>query len=75
MSRSTTTVITLRETLAQRRTLRHERQRLERELASYDTPAARLELEAMLERHSPEETAEIRRILERQSASRLVSRH
>ena len=43
-----------------RRAERTERNRLRAELASYRTPAERLELEAMLARHSPDEVAELR---------------
>jgi hypothetical protein len=67
---STSTVATLRDALAARRAVRRERQQLERELASYSTPAERLELEAMIDRHSPEETREVRDILARQAVER-----
>lgn len=59
-------VASVRETLASRRAERQERQRLESELAAFVTPADRLDLEAMLDRHSPEETREVRAILARQ---------
>jgi hypothetical protein len=67
---STSTVTTLRDALAARRAQRQARRRLERELASYSSPAERLELEAMIDRHSPEETREVRDILARQTVAR-----
>ena len=66
---SFTTVTSLRSSLAQRRVARTRRRRLAWELASYRTPAERLELDLMLGRHSAEETAEIQAILNKQSAS------
>ena len=66
---SFTTVTSLRTSLAQRRVARAKRRGLERELASYRTPAERLELDLMLGRHSAEETAEIDAILIKQTAS------
>jgi hypothetical protein len=66
---SFTTVTSLRTSLAQRRVARAKNRRLERELASYRTPAERLELDLMLGRHSAEETAEIDAILIKQTAS------
>lgn len=56
----------LRGSLAQRRADRTERLQLERELAAYVTPADQTELRAMLARHTTEESAEIRQILDRQ---------
>ena len=70
MRNSTSAVAMLRDALSARRAERLERQQLERELASYSTPAERLELEAMIDRHSPEETHEVRDILGRQAAAR-----
>jgi hypothetical protein len=45
------------------RAARAERKSLERELASYTTPADLNDLDAILDRHSEDETADIRRIL------------
>jgi hypothetical protein len=45
------------------RAARAERKYLERELASYTTPADLNDLDAILDRHSEDETADIRRIL------------
>ncbi|SOD74500.1 hypothetical protein SAMN05892883_3686 [Jatrophihabitans sp. GAS493] len=53
----------LREQLAERRAARKARRELERELAHYSSAADRLELDAILSRHSIEETAEIRHVL------------
>jgi hypothetical protein len=71
---SFTTVTSLRTSLAQRRVARAKRRRLARELASYRTPAERLELDWVLGRHSAEETAEIDAILNQQTASILYRR-
>jgi hypothetical protein len=68
---SLTTVTSLRTSLARRRVVRTKRQRLARELASYQTPAERLELDLILGRHSEEETAEIQAILNQQTAAAL----
>ncbi|MGZ4591549.1 MAG: hypothetical protein ACXV3C_00150 [Actinomycetes bacterium] len=73
MSPATSTITNLRSSLAQRRSERREQQQLERELATYNTPADRLELDLLLERHTADETAQIKRILDRQAAARLVS--
>ena len=67
-SMSFTTVTSLRSSLAQRRVDRTKRRRLAWELASYRTPAERLELDLILGRHSAEETAEIDAILNKQTA-------
>jgi hypothetical protein len=48
-----------------KRARRNARKQLERELATYTSPAEVAELEAMLDRHTPSESAEIRRILAR----------
>lgn len=54
---------TVRERLRARRAKRLRQVQLERELASYDTPTARHELDAILSRHTAEQTREIDRIL------------
>jgi len=46
-----------------RRALRARRDRLRAELASYTTPAERAELEAVLERHTEEEVAQLTAML------------
>lgn len=58
---------TVREKLRARRAARLRLATLERELAGYDTPAARHELDAILSRHTAEQTREIDRILVRQA--------
>ena len=50
------------------RTHRAERRALERDLASYTSAAELAELDAILSRHSEEETEEIRHILAAQAA-------
>ena len=67
MSPVTTPITSLRSTLADRRSAHRARTRLERELAGYDTPSARRELDAILARHTAEEIAPIEKILSRQS--------
>jgi uncharacterized protein with PIN domain len=67
MRNSTSAVAMLRDALSARRAERLERQRLERELATYTSPAERLELEAMIDRYDPDETREVRAILARQT--------
>jgi hypothetical protein len=66
---SFTTVTALRSSLAQRRVARTKHRRLAWELASYRTPAERLELDLILGRHSAEETAEIDAILNKQTST------
>ncbi len=67
-----TAIAALRGTLAHRRTARNDRRRLERDLASFTTPEQRRELEAILRRHTPAETREIRKILDAQERARTV---
>jgi hypothetical protein len=59
-----------RTSLRDRRTARREYRRLSEELAAFQTPAERTELEMMLSRHSAEETRQIREILVRQDHER-----
>jgi hypothetical protein len=65
-----TTIRDLRSTLADRRTERLAHRRLSAELAAFQTPAERAELDEMLARHSAEETRQIREILSRQDVER-----
>ena len=60
----------VRTALANRRTMRLERRRLTAELAAFRTTAERAELDQLLSRHTPEETAEIREILYRHDVLR-----
>jgi hypothetical protein len=69
MSPVLTTVTTLRSAFFERRSVRHEQHKLARDLASYDTPSARRELDAILSRYTAEEIAPIEKILNRQSAA------
>ncbi|GGN24258.1 hypothetical protein GCM10011609_77630 [Lentzea pudingi] len=72
MTRQDLTVKSLRSSLASRRAARVKRQSLERQLASYTTDSDRLELDAILSRHSAEETGELRSIINRQAMARLL---
>jgi hypothetical protein len=64
---SLTTITTVRTSIAHRRAARTTRRRLAQELASYQTPAERMELGLILGRYSAEETAEVDGILSRQA--------
>src|SRR3978361_1334025 len=57
-----------RTALAQYRTVRRANRQLSDELAAFSTAAERAELDLMLDRHSDEETRQIRAILSRQDA-------
>lgn len=61
----------LRQALAARRARRAARLRLERDLATYRTPAERHEIEAIVARYDGAGTAEVERILTAQSAARI----
>jgi hypothetical protein len=62
-------ISSFRSHLRNQREARRNRAALRHELAQYTSAADRLELEAIMDRHSPEETVEIRSILsERMSA-------
>jgi hypothetical protein len=61
--------ISWREGLRIRKAERRRRQALARELAGYTSPSDLLEIEAVLERHTDAEAAEVRRILDRQRAA------
>jgi len=52
------------DTLAARRSERAEHRHLVEELASYTSESDRLEIEAILDRYSDEDTREVRAILE-----------
>jgi len=58
----------VRTSLSHRRTVRLANRQLSHELAAFTTAADRAELDEMIERHSAEETREIREILSRLSA-------
>lgn len=59
-----------RTALVNHRTERAARRQLAEELAQFQTPAERAELEAMISRHSTQQTREIRAILNRQDYER-----
>ena len=59
-----------RTTLAQYRTVRRANRQLSAELAAFSSASDRAELDLMLDRHSDEETRQIRAILSRQDAAR-----
>jgi maltooligosyltrehalose synthase len=65
-----TTIRDLKSSLANRRTERLAHRRLSQELAAFQTPAERAELEEMLGRYSAEDTEQIREILHRQDYER-----
>jgi hypothetical protein len=66
----TTQLRDVRVNLANRRTERTARRRLSAELAAFQTPAERAELDFILGRHTHEETREIREILNQQDYER-----
>lgn len=72
MTYPSTAIRSLRTSLSSRRAARRSRQSLERQLASYNNPSDRLDLEAILARHDSAETAEIQSILSRQSMERII---
>lgn len=72
MTRHDLSVKSLRSSLATRRNARLKRRSLERQLASYTSESDRLELDAILSRHTAEETSEIRSIINRQAMDRLI---
>ena len=72
MTRHDLSVKSLRTSLASRRDARLKRRSLERQLASYTTESDRLELDAILSRHTAEETGELRSIINRQAMDRLI---
>ena len=61
-------ICSARTSLSHRRTVRLANRQLSQELAAFTTAADRAELDEMIERHSTEETREIREILSRLSA-------
>ena len=65
---------TVRTAARRRRAATVDRRRLARELATFTTPAERLELDLFIARHDPEETAEVDAILRRQDAARQAAR-
>ena len=72
MTARTSPAGTLRNRLAERRAMRRTRLTLERELANYDSPTSRQEVEAILARYEPEETVGVVRVARRRSRGHLV---
>jgi hypothetical protein len=64
------TIASLRLQLAERRMVRQRSKRLEEELASYSSPSDRLELDAILSRHTAEEIEQLESMLSRSAAVR-----
>jgi hypothetical protein len=60
----------IRTTLTNRLIERREHRRLSAELAAFQTPAERIELDEILSRYPLEQTREIREILDRQDNER-----
>lgn len=60
-------ISSIRDTLRERRAAHVRQAQLERELAVYDSPSDRSELDAILSRHTAEQTREIDTILSRQA--------
>ena len=59
------TISALRSELTARRMVRQRNRRLGAELASFSSPAERLELEAILSRHTAEQVAELEAMIKR----------
>ena len=72
MSLHTLTLDDIRRRMTSRRTARHHRLNLERELAAFTTSAQTQDLQATLDRYATAEGAESREILARQSAARFL---
>lgn len=70
MSTRPTGLSALRRTVATRRAARRNRLRVERELAEYSSPSERRELDAILSRHTAEETRAVEVILHGQAQRR-----
>ena len=70
MSTHTMTMSSIRHGVARRRVARRDRRRLERELASYRSPSERRELDAIIGRHTADETKAVEAILHRQAETR-----
>lgn len=75
MSTLRTAVTALRSATARKSAARTERRRLEHDLAEYRSEAQRQDLYAILSRHTPEQSAPISRILDRQSRPGALVHH
>jgi hypothetical protein len=74
MRHARTTFTALHSTLAHRRSARRKYLQLQRELAAYNTPAARTDLNATFARHAPEQVETVQRILTSQAYARMGAR-
>jgi len=74
MGHARTTLSSLHTHLAHRRSARRQHLQLQRELAAYDTPAARTDLTATLARHTLEQSEPVQRILTSQAYARKGTR-
>lgn len=63
--KTTQSISALRTQLAARRMVRQRDRRISEELASYSTPAERMELQAILSRHTAEEGQEVDALINR----------
>jgi hypothetical protein len=73
-----TRLFLFRADLVRRKAARARRRRLYAELAEYSTPSDRADFEAMLDRHPPAATREVRNILTHQAEARrfpAIGRH
>ncbi|MFT7837468.1 hypothetical protein Q5530_15095 [Saccharothrix sp. BKS2] len=66
---------TVRTYFATRRAIREREARIEREMAAYNTPSARMDLEAILARHSTHEARELEEILRRHIPAGVLRYH
>ncbi|MBB5808286.1 hypothetical protein F4560_008054 [Saccharothrix ecbatanensis] len=66
---------TVRTYLVTRRQIRKREADLNRELADYNTPSARMDMEAILARHPSHEAREIEAILRRHALSGMLRNH
>jgi hypothetical protein len=65
MRHARTTFTTLHSALADRRSAHRQHRQLQKELATYDTAAARADLTATFARHTPEQSEPLQRLLDR----------
>jgi len=68
----TTVAPTFASRIQARRAARQQRQTLARELAAFNTPSERLELDEIMARHTADETRLVQQLLRQQDASQLL---
>ncbi|MGM1064787.1 hypothetical protein [Saccharothrix sp. Mg75] len=68
----TNPLATVRTYFATRRAIRKREADLERQLADYNTPSARMDMEAILARHPEHQTREIEAILRRHALNGML---